>query len=37
MRFVNRRQMQAIVDAMPDNDYKKYLVEVVAEVDGERD
>ncbi len=37
MRFVNRRQMQAIVDAMPDNDYRKYLVEVVAEVDGERD
>ena len=37
MRFVNRRQMQAIIDAMPDNDYKKYLVEVVAEVDGERD
>ncbi len=37
MRFVNRRQMQTIIDAMPDNDYKKYLVEVVAEVDGERD
>jgi len=37
MRFVNRRQMQVIVDAMPDNDYKRYLVEVVAEVDGERD
>jgi glucose-1-phosphate thymidylyltransferase len=37
MRFVNRRQMQTIIDAMPDNDYKKYLVDVIAEVDGERD
>ncbi|MGD8922156.1 MAG: glucose-1-phosphate thymidylyltransferase RfbA [Candidatus Zixiibacteriota bacterium] len=37
MRFVNRRQMQDIIEAMPDNDYKKYLVDVVAEVDGERD
>lgn len=36
MRFINRQQMQTIVDSMPDNDYKKYLVDVVAEVDAKR-
>jgi glucose-1-phosphate thymidylyltransferase len=36
MRFINRQQMQSIIDAMPDNDYKKYLVEVTAEVDSKR-
>ncbi len=35
MRFVNRRQMQEILDGMADNDYKKYLIDVVREVDGE--
>ena len=36
MRFINRQQMQDIVDSMPDNDYKRYLVDVVAEVDARR-
>ncbi len=34
MRFINRRQMQALLDGMADNSYKKYLLEVVHEVDG---
>jgi glucose-1-phosphate thymidylyltransferase len=36
MRFINRQQMQRLIDAMPNNDYKKYLVEVTAEVDSRR-
>jgi glucose-1-phosphate thymidylyltransferase len=35
MRFINRRQMQSLLDTMADNDYKKYLYDVVREVDGE--
>ncbi|SYZ73043.1 dTDP-glucose pyrophosphorylase (glucose-1-phosphate thymidylyltransferase) [Candidatus Zixiibacteriota bacterium] len=35
MRFINRKQMQFLLDNMADNDYKKYLLEVVREVDGE--
>ena len=35
MRFINRRQMQTLLDDMGDNSYKKYLLEVVREVDGD--
>ena len=35
MRFINRRQMQNILDSMAPNDYKKYLDAVILEVDGE--
>ncbi len=35
MRFINRRQMQALLDTMADNDYKRYLYDVIREVDGE--
>ncbi len=35
MRFINRRQMQEILDNMADNDYKRYLFDVVREVDSE--
>ncbi len=35
MRFINRRQMQMLLDDMGDNSYKKYLLEVVREVDGD--
>jgi len=34
MRFVNREQIGVLLDAMVDNDYKKYVTEVVREVDG---
>ena len=35
MRFINRRQMQALLDRMADNSYKGYLLDVVREVDGD--
>jgi glucose-1-phosphate thymidylyltransferase len=35
MRFINRQQMQTLLDGMGDNSYKKYLLEVVREVDGD--
>ncbi|MFH1373083.1 MAG: glucose-1-phosphate thymidylyltransferase RfbA [bacterium] len=35
MRFINRQQMQTLLDGMGDNSYKKYLLEVVHEVDGD--
>jgi len=35
MRFINRSQMQRILDGMAENEYKKYLLDVVREVDGE--
>ncbi len=35
MRFVNRQQMQALLDRMADNSYKRYLLDVVREVDGD--
>ncbi|MEW5993743.1 MAG: glucose-1-phosphate thymidylyltransferase RfbA [Candidatus Zixiibacteriota bacterium] len=35
MRFINRQQMQALLDCMADNSYKKYLLDVVREVDGD--
>jgi glucose-1-phosphate thymidylyltransferase len=35
MRFINRQQMQAVLDNMTDNSYKQYLLDVVREVDGE--
>jgi glucose-1-phosphate thymidylyltransferase len=34
MRFINRQQMQDLLDRMADNSYKKYLLDVVREVDG---
>jgi len=34
MRFINRRQMQTLLEGMVDNSYRQYLVEVVSEVDG---
>jgi glucose-1-phosphate thymidylyltransferase len=33
MRFINRDQMQSLLDSMADNDYKRYLVDVIREVD----
>jgi len=35
MRFINRSQMQNIMDNMADNDYKKYLYDIIQEVDGD--
>jgi len=35
MRFINRQQMQALLDRMADNSYKGYLLDVVREVDGD--
>ena len=35
MRLINRQQMKSLLDAMSDNSYKKYLLDVVREVDGE--
>ena len=35
MRFINRRQMQSLLDGMADNSYKKYLLDIVSEVDGD--
>jgi glucose-1-phosphate thymidylyltransferase len=35
MRFINRRQMQSLLDGMTDNSYKKYLIDIVSEVDGD--
>jgi glucose-1-phosphate thymidylyltransferase len=35
MRFINRGQMQQLLDGMAENEYKKYLIDVVREVDGE--
>jgi glucose-1-phosphate thymidylyltransferase len=34
MRFIDRRQMEALLERMADNSYKRYLLEVVREVDG---
>jgi glucose-1-phosphate thymidylyltransferase len=34
MRFINRDQIQQLLDALTDNDYRSYLAEVVREVDG---
>jgi len=34
MRFINRAQVQALLDNMADNAYKQYLVDVINEVDG---
>lgn len=34
MRFINRRQVTALLGKMADNEYKKYLLEVTREVDG---
>jgi len=34
MRFINRSQMQTLLDSMGDNAYKRYLVDVIREVDG---
>ena len=33
MRFINRAQMQTVLDNMVDNAYKKYLADVINEVD----
>ncbi len=35
MKFIDRQQMTAILDRMSNNSYKKYLLDVVREVDGE--
>ena len=35
MKFINRQQMQALLDRMADNSYKGYLLDVVREVDGD--
>ncbi|MBU0985331.1 MAG: glucose-1-phosphate thymidylyltransferase RfbA [candidate division Zixibacteria bacterium] len=35
MRFINRAQMETLLAAMPANSYRKYLQDVVREVDGE--
>ncbi|TET95058.1 MAG: glucose-1-phosphate thymidylyltransferase RfbA [Candidatus Zixiibacteriota bacterium] len=35
MRFINRQQMQALLDRMADNSYKGYLLDVIREVDGD--
>lgn len=34
MRFINRDQIQQLLDRLTDNDYRRYLAEVVREVDG---
>ncbi|MBI5267198.1 MAG: glucose-1-phosphate thymidylyltransferase RfbA [candidate division Zixibacteria bacterium] len=36
MRFINRTQMQTLLDSMADNTYKRYLVDVIREVDGQQ-
>jgi glucose-1-phosphate thymidylyltransferase len=36
MRFINRRQIQKILDEMAENEYKDYLREVIREIDGEK-
>lgn len=35
MKFIDRGQIQALLDVMTDNDYKKYLLDVVGETSGE--
>ncbi len=35
MRLINRQQMKALLDRMSDNSYKKYLLDVMSEVDGD--
>lgn len=35
MRYINRGQMEALLDSIPDNSYKQYLRDVVREVNGE--
>ena len=34
MRFINKREMKNLLDRMIDNSYKRYLLDVVREVDG---
>lgn len=34
MRFINREQIQELLDDLTDNSYRKYLADVVREVDG---
>jgi glucose-1-phosphate thymidylyltransferase len=34
MRFINRSQVQTVLDNMVDNAYKRYLADVITEVDG---
>lgn len=36
MRFINRDQIQTLLDDLTDNSYRKYLADVVREVDGEQ-
>jgi hypothetical protein len=36
MRFINRQQIQEILDEMAENEYKNYLREVIREIDGEK-
>lgn len=36
MNFIDRQQLESIIDAMPNNDYRDYLVEVAAEADAKR-
>jgi len=35
MRYINRQQMQALIEGMADNTYRHYLEDVMREVDGE--
>jgi glucose-1-phosphate thymidylyltransferase len=35
MRFINRQQMQALLDRMADNSYKGYLLDIMREIDGD--
>jgi len=35
LRFINREQMQQVIDSMAGNSYRKYLEEIVQEVDGD--
>jgi len=37
MNFIDRVEIQALLDSMADNDYKKYLLEVIREADGEEE
>jgi len=35
MRFINKQQMHKLVESMDDNDYKRYLIEIIKDVDGQ--
>jgi len=37
MNFINREQIQALLDNMMDNDYKSYLLDVISEANGEQE